>query len=58
MTEAKQENAMAEAKAEQRHRMKRMRNAFETRYKFVQQCERGSVFRPCCDPEPGSGNFL
>ena len=41
MTEAKQENAMAEARAEQRRRMRRMRNAFETRYKFVQQCGRG-----------------
>ena len=32
---------MAEARAEQRHRMRRMRNAFETRYKFVRQCGRG-----------------
>lgn len=29
---------MTETKAEQRRRMRRMRNAFETRYKFVQQC--------------------
>ena len=32
---------MAETKAEQRLRMRGMRNAVETRYKFVQQCGRG-----------------
>ena len=41
MTEAKQEDAMAEARAEQRLRMRRMRNVFETRYKFVRHCGRG-----------------
>ena len=37
---------MAETRAEQRRRMRRMRNAFETRYKFVQHCGCGPKSRP------------